>query len=255
MVFFHERSNGLVDMGSRIKDNGQRTLADTLLLPGFAWNPNTNELAGLKYIDDGSIISTMKKDTKQKLIQAGVEAMLKKSYHSVGIKEILDSVGVPKGSFYYYFKSKEDFGIAVIDSFAREHAATIQSFLEDRSKSPLERLKASFTSCLRFYPDKECGRGCLIAKLSHEVMNHSPDMSAAIRNAFDMWQTLYARMIREAQNAGEIDPEMDPEELAAFIQNSWEGAVMMMQVHRNYEPVKNNIRIIFDRLLKRRRDP
>ena len=192
----------------------------------------------------------MKKDTKQKLIQAGIEAMQAKSYHSVGIKEILDSVGVPKGSFYYYFKSKEDFGIAIIDEFARQHAATIQSFLENRSMSPLERLKASFVSCLSFYPEKGCGDGCLVAKLSHEVLNHSPDMSAAIRNAFDMWQTLYARMIRDAQNAGELDPSIDPEELAAFIQNSWEGAIMMMQVHKNYAPIKNNIQFIFDRLLK-----
>lgn len=205
----------------------------------------------INFIDNRSNILVMKKDTKQKLIQAGIEAMQEKSYHSVGIKEILDSVGVPKGSFYYYFKSKEDFGIAVIDEFARQHAATIRFFLEDRSKTPLERLKDSFVSCLSFYPEKECGSGCLVAKLSHEVMNHSPDMSAAIRNAFDMWQALYARMIREAQNAGEIDPGVDPEELAAFIQNSWEGAVMMMQVHKNYGPVKNNIKFIFDRLLNR----
>lgn len=204
----------------------------------------------MTYIDDRSNSVVMKKDTKQKLIQAGIEAMQEKSYHSVGIKEILDSVGVPKGSFYYYFKSKEDFGIAVIDAFAREHAATIQSFLEDRSMSPLERLRESFVSCLSFYPEKLCGNGCLVAKLSHEVMNHSPDMSAAIRNAFDMWQALYARMIREAQNAGEIETAIDPEELAAFIQNSWEGAVMMMQVHKNYAPVKNNIQFIFDRLLQ-----
>ena len=126
-----------------------------------------------------------------------------------------------------------------------------QSLLEDRSKTPLERLKASFTSCLGFYPEQECGSGCLVAKLSHEVLSHSPDMGAAIRNAFDMWQTLYARMIREAQNCGEIDPDIDPEGLAAFIQNSWEGAIMMMQVHKSYEPVKNNIEFIFDRLLGR----
>lgn len=203
----------------------------------------------MTFIDERSNIAVMKKDTKQKLIQAGIEAMQGKSYHSVGIKEILDSVGVPKGSFYYYFKSKEDFGIAVIDAFARQHAATIQSFLEDRTTSPLARLRESFLACLAFYPEKECADGCLVAKLSHEVMNHSPAMSAAIRNAFDMWQTLYARMIRDAQNAGEIDPSIDPDELAAFIQNSWEGALMMMQVHKNYAPVKNYIQFIFDKLL------
>ncbi len=192
----------------------------------------------------------MKKDIKEKLIKAGIEAMLEKSYHSVGIKEILDSVGVAKGSFYNYFKSKEEFGIEVIDAFARDHAVVIQSFLEDRSKSPLRRLKDSFLCCLTYYPDKEYGNNCLIAKLSHEVITASPNMRAAIRNAFDMWQSLYARMIREAQNCGEIDPDLDPEELAAFIQNSWEGAVMMMQVYRNYEPVKNNIQFIFEQLLK-----
>lgn len=197
-----------------------------------------------------SIVRAMKKDTKQILIQAGIAAMQAKSYHSVGIKEVLDSVGVPKGSFYYYFKSKEDFGIAVIDEFARQHAATIQSFLDKRSMSPLERLKASFVSCLAFYPEKTFGEGCLVAKLSHEVLNHSPAMRAAIRSAFDMWQTLYARMIRDAQNAGEIDPSIDPEELAAFIQNSWEGAIMMMQVYESDAPIKNNIQFIFDRLLQ-----
>jgi TetR/AcrR family transcriptional regulator, transcriptional repressor for nem operon len=192
----------------------------------------------------------MKKNTKEKLIKAGITAMLEKSYHSVGIKEILDSVGVPKGSFYYYFKSKEEFGIEIIDSFAHDHAATIQSFLEDRSKSPLERLKGSFVSCLNYYPEKGHGNNCLIAKLSHEVMNDSPNMCAAIRSAFDMWQSLYARMIREAQNCGEIDPDLDPEELAAFIHNSWEGAVMMMQVYKNYDPVKNYIHFVFEELLK-----
>lgn len=75
-------------------------------------------------------------------------------------------------------------------------------------------------------------------------------MRAAIRNAFDMWQTLHARMIRDAQNAGELDPSIDPEELAAFIQNSWEGAIMMMKVHESYAPIQNNIQFIFDRLLK-----
>ncbi|MCP3940094.1 MAG: TetR family transcriptional regulator [Desulfobacteraceae bacterium] len=193
----------------------------------------------------------MKKDTKKRLIQAGIEAILKKSYHSVGIKEILDSVGVPKGSFYHYFKSKEEFGIEVIDYYAREHAATIRSFLENRSKSPIERLKASFMSCLCFYPEKEYGSGCLIAKLSNEVLSMSGDMGAAIKNAFDMWQTLYARMIREAQNCGEIDPDLDPEELAAFIQNAWEGAVMMMQINKNFDPINNYIKFIFGTLLKK----
>lgn len=81
----------------------------------------------------------------------------------------------------------------------------------------MNRLKDSFLSCLSFYPEKECESGCLVAKLGQEVMNDSPDMSATIRNALNMWQALYARMIRDAQNAKEIGPAIDPEEFAAFI--------------------------------------
>lgn len=192
----------------------------------------------------------MKKDTKERLIRAGIEAMLEKSYHSVGIKEILDSVGVPKGSFYHYFKSKEEFGIEIIDHYGQRHAAIIQSFLEDSSKSPIERLKECFLSCLCYYTDREYGNNCLIAKLSHEVINDSPEMRRAIRSAFDLWQSLYVKIIREAQDCGEIDQDLEPEELAAFIQSSWEGAVMMMQVYKNYHPVKNNIEFVFGKLLK-----
>lgn len=192
----------------------------------------------------------MKKDTKDRLIQAGIEAMLAKSYHSVGIKEILDSVGVPKGSFYHYFKSKEEFGIAIIDTFAKEHATVIQSCIDDRTKSPLERLLGSFSACLTYYPEQGHRNNCLIAKLSHEVIHESPNMRAAIHNAFDMWQAMYARMIREAQNAGEISPSLDPKELAAFLHNSWEGAVMMMQVQKSYDPIKTHIDFVFGKLLQ-----
>ncbi len=113
----------------------------------------------------------------------------------------------------------------------------------------MERLKGSFMSCLVYYPEDEFSNNCLVAKLSHEVMNDSPNMRAAIRNAFDMWRSLYARMIREAQNAGEIDSSLDPEKLAAFIHDSWEGAVMMMQVYKNQESLKNYIHFIFEKLL------
>ena len=56
----------------------------------------------------------MKTNTKEKLIKTGAKMMLAKSYHAVGIQEILTEVNVPKGSFYYYFDSKEAFGIAII---------------------------------------------------------------------------------------------------------------------------------------------
>ena len=193
----------------------------------------------------------MKKDTKQKLIKAGVQAMLEKSYHAVGIKEILDKVGVPKGSFYYYFKSKEDFGIEIINFFAEKHANDLKFLLNSRTGTPIARLKNCFESCLEYYSKNEITGGCLVAKLSHEVCNISPGMRVSLKNAFDRWQALYAKIIREGQRLGEINSEHDADQLAEFLQNAWEGAIMKMLVSKDVQAVKIFLSLMFDTILKK----
>lgn len=206
----------------------------------------------LIFIDDRSILSNMKiTGTRQKLIEAGVRAMLAKSYHAVGIKAVLDEVGVPKGSFYHYFKSKEHFGIEVIAHSVSEHLERIRPFLSDRSQSPLARFRAFFESGRNCYFSKQYRQACLISKLATEVSEMSPAMRAALKSGLDQWLTLFAQFIREAQAEGEIDPKFNPEELAGFIQFSWEGAVMRMQVDQNVAPLDRFRIFIFDDFLKR----
>jgi len=88
----------------------------------------------------------METTTRDKIIASGTQAIIGKSYNAVGLNEILLAAGVPKGSFYHFFKSKEDFGVAVVEYFATKAAEHLRTILRDPTRSPLARLRHWFES-------------------------------------------------------------------------------------------------------------
>ena len=82
-----------------------------------------------------------KTTTKAALVDAGTRLILEQGYHQTGIQDVLQAAGVPKGSFYYYFPSKEAFGQAVIAQFAAAYLARLEQYLRDTTASPLTRLR------------------------------------------------------------------------------------------------------------------
>ena len=191
----------------------------------------------------------MNNTTRQKLIEIGAKAMLAKSYHSVGIQEILSAVDVPKGSFYHYFDSKETFGVAIIEYYGEELARAIREKLSDKSRSPRERIVAYFLAIRDYYKKNECGRGCLVAKLTTEVADHSLQMRGVLKKEFDKWTGLFAACIRESQMIGEIASDDDADSLAEFLYTSWEGVLIRMQVNHELTPIDNFINYGLDRII------
>jgi TetR/AcrR family transcriptional repressor of nem operon len=88
----------------------------------------------------------METTTREKIIASGAQAIIGKSYNAVGLNEILTAARVPKGSFYHFFKSKEDFGVAVVEYFADKSAEHLRTMLRDPSHSSLARLRHWFES-------------------------------------------------------------------------------------------------------------
>src|SRR5271155_2844904 len=82
-----------------------------------------------------------KQETKTALLQTGMEVMMEKGYTNTGIQEVLTSLGVPKGSFYHYFDSKENYAIAIIQHFDEEYSADLQRTLTNTKETPLQRLR------------------------------------------------------------------------------------------------------------------
>jgi TetR/AcrR family transcriptional repressor of nem operon len=190
--------------------------------------------------------------TREKLLEVGAQAIAEKSFNSCGLAEILSRAGIPKGSFYHYFASKEDFGVALIEKEIEEYMELLRPILGDRRRSPVARLRAVFELSREECTANGAARQCLIPKLALETAQLSETVHAAVKCAYEQWSAVLARVIREAQAAGEIGRSHDPDRLANVLVMLWEGATIRMQIDRSLQPVDDFLAFVFDSLLKER---
>jgi TetR/AcrR family transcriptional regulator, transcriptional repressor for nem operon len=194
--------------------------------------------------------AAVKEDTKLALIKAGRRVIVEKGYNHAGIQEILLEVGIPKGSFYHFFSSKEEFGLAIIDYDSQMHDRIVEQYLQDTSLSPLNRLKQYFTFKLEEFETLQYREGCLFGNLSQEMADQNEAFRMRLQAATDRWRDQFAECIRSAQKTGEISKQKKPQDLAEFCLNSWEGALLQMKVTKSDAPLKNYIQFMFGVILK-----
>lgn len=192
----------------------------------------------------------MKTSTRDKILEAGAEIIHHKGFNHTGIQEILNAAGVPKGSFYNFFKNKEDFGLQVIDYFSDHFDRVAKNTLEDRSISPLERIERILRWFMDYFRSTQFTRGCPVGNLSQEMGDLSPAFRDKLRDAIDRMVAGYASVLAEAQVIGEISQGLDVQATAYFLVSSWHGALIRMKVVQSLEPLENHHRFIFDCVLK-----
>jgi len=180
-------------------------------------------------------------EVKDKILTIGIDLFSKKGYHNVGLKEILKTAEVPKGSFYHYFESKEDFGLQVINKYSLLGIAIFQQALEDETKSPKNRIIGFYTNMIAHYLNKECKEGCLMGNSSNELSDLAESFSNVIAHEFNLWQKSLEKCIIEAQDEGEITGDIESRMLASFVLNSWEGALLRMKCEKTVEPLRDFI--------------
>lgn len=187
--------------------------------------------------------------TRARILEVGAEAISDKSFNSCGLSEILRKAGVPKGSFYHYFQSKEDFGVALIEKASEEFLEWLRPILTDRRKSPLRRLREMFEQSRTECMARGVARQCLIPKLALETAQLSEPVHAAVKCAYELWSALIAKVLREAQAAGEVSKRHDPTRLANVLVMLWEGATIRMQIDRSLQPLDDFLNFVFEQLL------
>lgn len=206
-------------------------------------NVNLMYFAIQLFINDTGVL--MERDTRLQLIESGVDAMLRKGYQGVGINEVLRTVGVPKGSFYYYFKSKEDFGVSVIQHYAACQLQLMQALLLDSSVNARTRLMNYYSKMKEYYAQDGFSTGCLVINLGGEISSFSEPLAKAIRKATVAFYELITDCIREGKRRDDIDLDEESATIAAFVNNAWEGAVMKMQIEKSPAPLDNFMDYIF----------
>jgi TetR/AcrR family transcriptional repressor of nem operon len=191
-----------------------------------------------------------KETTRTLLLETGRRLFLEKGYSNTGIEAVVQAAGVPKGSFYYYFSSKEEFGLRVLDRFADEARGNLERCLGNTSLRPLDRIRCYFEEACGRLEANECRHGCLVGNLSQEMAAQSEAFRVRLKEIFDGVLERYVEGLRVAQEAGEIPPDQDLRELAEFVLSSWQGAILRAKAARSTQPIRTFIDVVFGSLLK-----
>ena len=176
--------------------------------------------------------------------------MLERSFHSVGLNQILAAVKVPKGSFYHYFESKEQFGVEMLRHYANNATAWKRQMLLDSEAEadPLQRLFTFLGSMVGKVQENGGKCPCLIQKLASEVADFSEPMRDELARSCHDWTGIMKELLDEAVEKSELPDGFDTAREAAFIQDLWSGAMQRTTIYRRAEPLRQAIELIRARL-------
>ncbi len=189
--------------------------------------------------DDRSYYSDMNKLTSKKdqILWAGLEIMKTHGYNGTSVKDIVDAAGVPKGSFYNYFDSKESFAVEALEAVASEDLLTMRNLLSEKEKTPLQRLKSVFEKTLVNACACDFKVGCFFGNMGQEMADSNETIRQKVKQILKRNTKLFSDVLDEAKQAGEIKQTADTEVMAEFILNAWEGTLLRMKASKSREPL------------------
>lgn len=173
---------------------------------------------------------------KDHLLDAGLQVMATRGYNGTSIKDIVDAAGVPKGSFYTYFKSKEDFAVDALEKVTDERIQQGRHLLANRNIPPLERLTLFFQGnaggC-----EKGVTGGCFIGNMCQEMSDSSEVIRLKVRQMLRNSTHAIEDVLEEARMDGSFRCAIGSPMMAEFLFNAWEGTLMRMKASKCREPM------------------
>ena len=173
-------------------------------------------------------------DIREHILDVARALMTHKGYTAVGLNEVLSTAGVPKGSFYYYFKSKEEFGQALLDEYFDEYLSRIRPILKQQA-SGAECLLKYFQYWSETQHDDSVDNKCLVVKLGAEVC----DLSEVMRQVLEKGTARIINLLTDTIERGVEDGSIftrDSVSLAESMYQLWLGASLMAKVNRSARP-------------------
>lgn len=168
--------------------------------------------------------------TRLALIEEGACQLAANGYHGTGIKQILDAVEVPKGSFYNYFESKEAFVKAIIEDYTDRNIELFNRFIEKSTLPAMDKLRAVNDHMFTQFEQTDCQRGCLVGSIAAEIGASSALCQSALDASRSRWQACVARLMAEAQAVQALRTDISADRMAEMYWATWEGALIRMRL-------------------------
>ncbi|MEY4766073.1 MAG: hypothetical protein RI907_2746 [Pseudomonadota bacterium] len=191
-------------------------------------------------------------DIPRRLAASGYALFNQAGYNATGIAQITDHAGVPKGSFYNHFESKEAFAEAIVRLYADlvDDAWTQAEASARRAgqASPLELIRAVFNAFAAYQASKNCN-GCLVGNFAGELAQASPLCQSVLDSTLQAWRLRLATLITQAQQQGQARTDLDAHTLAGLFWDTWEGALLRAKIAGHIGPLHDTLALMLDKVL------
>jgi TetR/AcrR family transcriptional regulator, transcriptional repressor for nem operon len=169
--------------------------------------------------------------TRDAIIEAATRLMAVKGYTSTSVDDVLRESAVGKGNFYYYFKSKEDLGYAILDRVIEVFVErTLDPCFSDPEGNRIGQIHCFLDHVLEAQRKRNCVGGCPMGNLASELSDLHEGFRARLALVFRLWRERLTEALAEGQGRGEVSPQCAPAPVAQFLVAALEGAILMTKV-------------------------
>lgn len=180
-------------------------------------------------------------EKKRKLIEATVRRMLVQGFAATSVDEICADAGVTKGSFFYYFASKEDICRAAMDTWAGWWVGILQAVNFNQIADPLDRIERLFVVMEETYLNPNAGAGCLIGTVAQEVASSNRNLGDCCEEHLNGWAEIVRQMLAEAKLAHPPKTEFDPASVAGMMLSLAQGSLLIAKTRQDRQIIRDNL--------------
>jgi len=183
---------------------------------------------------------------RKKLLDQGVQMLIAQGYHGTGLKDILDTVRIPKGSFYNYFTNKEAFAAEAISHYIEPFIVRLNSHLQDPQLDSLSALKHYYQELIIEVEQAGYKGGCLLGNLMGEMGDTSELCRRSLILAVERYRDIQKSALLDAQQEGTVRIDRSAESMADLLVNNWQGALLRMKIEQSVQPLEQCIQVLLD---------
>ncbi len=164
---------------------------------------------------------------KERLLRAGMKLFYENGFHGTTIDAVLAEAGVPKGSFYHHFGSKDVFGQAVLDRYITFQGDMFTKWAAKKNLSTADQMTGYFKDMAQIFIKSGFQTACLTGKFSTEVAATSDVFREQLAAQIFMWKTHVSAVLAAGQERGDIRRDRSSDELADAVLALIQGAFVL----------------------------
>ena len=178
-------------------------------------------------------------------LDAATELFWRKGYEAASMRELLDAMGIGRGSFYDTFGDKHTLFLSALDRFQEVRTSWVEDVLRGEGLDGVEEVfRRSLDGLFQFQPR----RGCLLANSAVELAPHDPEVAARISDYIRRTEDAFEGALARARDRGEIHSDSDPRALARFLVNTLHGLRVLARAGADRETLEDTVRVALQAL-------